>query len=242
MEKKELYIDYCRRMVMLCFGLILCGIGSYIVSRAQAIGIGAWESLQVGMNKCFGMSYGTASQIVGYGIIVLDIVLKGKIGIGSFVNAWLVGATCNFIEAFCNVVPATASPVLGVVYIIIAYVIQLTGCVYYIKAALGCGPRDTLNMLLGYKFPKVKISIVRFFLDLSALIVGVLMGAPFGIGTVAAMGLRTVIMQLVYDAFKFEPRKVVHENVFDTLKILSGKMSPEDLKDEKQAAYADKAK
>lgn len=239
--KKYLYADYGKRLVSLVFGLVLCGIGSYIVSRAQAIGIGAWETLQVGMNLCTGMSYGTACIVVGYGIIVLDLLMKGKIGFGSLLNAYLVGATCNFIEAYVDIVPKTDSVILGVIYIIIAYVIQLTGCVYYIKAALGCGPRDTLNVLLGYHFPKVKISIVRFFLDLTALIAGVLMGAPFGIGTVAAMGLRTLIMQVIYDAFRFEPRKVVHENVIDTVKILAGKMTRDDIVDSKQGAYADKA-
>ena len=94
--KKDLYADYGKRFVSLVFGLILCGIGSYIVSRAQAIGIGAWETLQVGINLCTGMSYGTACIVVGYGIIVLDILMKGKIGFGSLLNAYLVGATCNY--------------------------------------------------------------------------------------------------------------------------------------------------
>ena len=41
---------------------------------------------------------------------------------------------------------------------------------FYMNVSLGCGPRDTLNMLLGYRFPKVKISIVRLFMDMLALV------------------------------------------------------------------------
>ena len=229
--------EYLKRTLLCCFGLVLCGIGSYFISKASAIGIGAWETLQVGMNMRTGISYGTACQVVGYGIIVLDIILKGKIGFGSLLNAWLVGATCNFIEAFIDYLPATDSVIFGIVYIIVGYVIQITGGVYYIRAAMGCGPRDTLNMLLGYRFPRVKISIVRLFMDMSALIAGILLGAPFGIGTVAAMGLRTVIMQIIYDVFKFEPRKIVHEDVFDTIKIFRGKITRNDLGGGAQAYY-----
>ena len=231
------YLEYGRRILLCCFGLVLCGAGTYVISKASAIGIGAWETLQVGMNLRIGIQYGTACQVVGYGIIVLDLLLKGKIGIGSVINAWLVGATCNFLESFIDVVPATDSVILGVIYIILGYVIQLTGCVYYIKAALGCGPRDTLTVLLGYRFPKVKFSVVRFFMDLIALAAGLMMGAPFGFGTIAAMGLRTVINELVFRAFKFEPRKVVHEDFIDTYKILTGKITRDDLGGGAQAYY-----
>ena len=43
--------------------------------------------------------------------------------------------------------------------------------------ALGCGPRDTLMVLIGKKVPKVPIGTVRFCIEVVAMVVGVLLGA-----------------------------------------------------------------
>ncbi|MBR0138679.1 MAG: hypothetical protein IJM17_00155 [Firmicutes bacterium] len=216
----EKYGSYLKRILQVFFGIFLCGTGSYIVSRASAIGIGAWETLNVGIRAQFGIPFGTANIIVSCLVIAIDLICKGKIGIGSLINGICMGLFCNLWEFHINIVPETDSLALGIVYIIIAYVIQLIGTVYYMSAGLGCGPRDTLGLIVGYRFPKVKISITRFFLDFFALMAGVLLGAPLGLGTVAALTLRTFIMQIVFDLFKFDPRNVVHEDLIETFKNL----------------------
>ena len=88
-------------------------------------------------------------------------------------------------------------------------------------AALGAGPRDTLMVILGKKVPKVPIGIVRLGIDLLALLAGVLLGAPFGFGTVLVILLQSAIFQLACRVCRFEPRAVVHTDFLQLFRDLS---------------------
>ena len=56
-----------------------------------------------------------------------------------------------------------------------------------------------------------------------ALLIGVVLGAPLGLGTVLVLVLQASIFQLVCRLCRFEPRSIVQENVFDTTKKLLGR-------------------
>jgi len=90
------------------------------------------------------------------------------------------------------------------------------------KPALGCGPRDTLMILLGKRFPNVPIGAAKFGLEMTVLLVGVLMGAPLGLGTVLVLVLQASIFQLACKATRYEPRKVSHESILDTCRRMLG--------------------
>ena len=82
--------------------------------------------------------------------------------------------------------------------------------------SLGCGPRDTLMVLVGQRFPKVPIGAVKLGLELIVLLTGTLLGAPFGAGTVLVLVLQAGIFQMACRVTRYEPRNVVHESVSDT--------------------------
>jgi len=215
--------SYIKRFVSLMVGLVLCGTGSYFVVSAANIGIGAWETFHYGLSNLTSISYGDCSVITSLVIIALDFFLKGKIGFGTILNGVTIGKVVGFYMAHLNFLPAAQTIPMGILYIICGQFILGLGGVIYMSRALGCGPRDTLMVVLGNRFPNAPIGIVRFCMDMCAFVLGVLMGAPFGVGTVVAIGLNSTIMQTVHKLARFESRKVVHEDIPDTLAIWSGK-------------------
>ena len=74
-------------------------------------------------------------------------------------------------------------------------------------------------VVLGNRFPDRGIGSVRFVMDMAVFLAGVLLGAPYGIGTVVATACQSYIMALVFRLCHFESRTVPHENVLDTLRI-----------------------
>ena len=52
------------------------------------------------------------------------------------------------------------------------------------------------------------------------LLVGWLLGGPVGIGTVISTFGAGLVMQLVYNVIHFEPRKLKHRGVIETVKVL----------------------
>ena len=92
--------------------------------------------------------------------------------------------------------------------------------VFYMRTALGAGPRDTLMVIIGKKFPRAPIGLVRMGIELVALLIGVLLGAPFGVGTVLVTVLQSGIFQTACRLCRFEPRAVVHEDFLQVIRNL----------------------
>ena len=73
------------------------------------------------------------------------------------------------------------------------------------------------------KFPSVPVGAVKFGLEMIALVLGVIMGAPFGIGTVLVVALQASFFQFACHVTKFVPRDVVNEDLADTWKRITGR-------------------
>ena len=105
---------------------------------------------------------------------------------------------------------------------LIGPIILSVGMILYMKPELGCGPRDTLMVQLGKRFPRANIGIVRFAMDITVFFIGVLLGAPYGWGSVFAIGCNSFIMQGIFRIFGFESRSLTHESLADTVKGIQG--------------------
>ena len=95
--------------------------------------------------------------------------------------------------------------------------------ILYMSPALGCGPRDTLMVILGKKLPKLPIGAVKFGIEALVLVIGILLGAPFGVGTVLVMALQAGIFQFVCKLCRFEPRSLSHESILDTFRRVNSR-------------------
>ncbi len=212
--------NYCRRITLCILSLAMFGFGSFLGVKAGNAGTNAWNTLSLGMQDQLGISFGTATLVVSGFIIAIDLLGRGKLGIGSVLNVLLIPF---FSDLFLNVlhfVPAAENPVLGAALSLAGQVVVSFATVFYMLPGLGCGPRDTLMILIGKHFPKVPIGTFKFVIEAVALGAGALMGAPFGLGTVLVMVLQASIFQLVCRVLRYEPRSVQHEDVAQTWRKL----------------------
>ena len=77
---------------------------------------------------------------------------------------------------------------------------------------------STLMILIGQRFPKVPSGAVKLGMELGVLLVGALLGAPLGVGTVLILMLQASIFQMACRITHYEPRSVNHESFGDTLR------------------------
>ena len=80
---------------------------------------------------------------------------------------------------------------------------------------LGCGPRDTLMVIIGKRFPKAPIGFIKFCMELVVLLIGVLLGAPFGLGTVLSW---CVLPFILPDLGKLAPALILARRIAPALK------------------------
>ena len=210
--------DRLKRTLIAAFGLVVFAFGIYLQLQAD-IGQAPWNALNQGLSMRLPITYGTACNLVGCCIVLLDIALREPVGIGMLLDATVIGwATDCFISL--RLVPVQTSLPLQIACHLAGMIVLCVGQLIYMKAALGCGPRDALMVALGKRFPKVSVGTVNMCIFVLVLAGAFALGAPIGIGTLLAVALLGPIMDLVFKIAHFDARGVVHENLLQTAKAV----------------------
>jgi len=215
-----LYKEYLRRFALCILGLVLYGLGNAIGVKAGSAGTNAWSTLSLGLAGISDISFGTATFLISLVIICIDLLGRGKLGFGTVLNLLLIPVFSDIFLALFSIFPDGTNPITGAIVSLLGQVVVSFATIVYMLPALGAGPRDTLLVIIGKKFPKAPIGAVKFGIEMAVLIIGFLLGAPLGLGTVLVLVLQASIFQLVCRLCRYELRSVTHENVLDTAKRL----------------------
>lgn len=184
-----LYGGFSLRLAYLLAGLFLCALG--IVCFLEAgLGLPPWDVLHQGLAEQSGISFGAANLTVSVAVLVLAWMLRAHIGLGTFLNALLIG---SFLIVLAHLDFVTDLSEQGLVLRIVLLALALpffgAGSAFYICASMGAGPRDSL-MLVASQRLRIRIGFARTALELAALLAGFALGGTAGIGTlVFALGI-----------------------------------------------------
>ncbi|NCB30157.1 MAG: hypothetical protein EOM66_01970 [Clostridia bacterium] len=220
-------IVYFKRFIRLIFGLFLYGLGCFLSVQAN-VGLAPWDAFAMGVTNITGVTLGTSVILVGAAILVLDLFLKEKIGMGTVLNTILIGTFVNMIESW-GLIPRLQSFLPGVLLLLLGQVSLCVGSYFYIGAGLGCGPRDALMVALGKRLSRIPIGVVRGMLEGGVLLVGYLLGAKVGIGTVIAVFGIGFILEWTFRLLRFDVKAVCHESFLVTLRIWRRKGAAENV-------------
>jgi len=184
---------YVARSISLVFGLFVFAFAIVLILESE-LGLSPWDVLNQGLSEHTPLSFGMANVAVGLTVLGIAWALGGKPGWGTVANAVLVG---TFIQGLTGIdaLSSLSDGGLAVRIPLLLGGIALIGpaSAFYIGADLGAGPRDTL-MLVGARRTGVRIGIVRAALELTALVIGIVLGGTFGIGTVLfALGVGPIV-------------------------------------------------
>lgn len=171
------YLSY--RLLRLVAGLFLFGFATAMMLRAD-VGVDPWTVFAEGLSLTTGISIGWWVVMIGVGVLLLWIPLRQRPGIGTILNALLVGPFMElgllFIETPDELIHQWLMFLTGVLILAIA-----TGL--YIGTRFGAGPRDGLMTGAHARFGW-PIWIVRTSIEVTVLTIGWALGGHFGLGTI----------------------------------------------------------
>ncbi|MBR0373419.1 MAG: hypothetical protein IJH91_02690 [Mogibacterium sp.] len=214
--------EYLKRFTICILGLVLCALSNYFGAKAGAAGTSGWNTLALGISAMTGLTMGRSALIVSLVVITIDIIFKGKFGFGTLLNIFLIAYFTDVFIAGLTFIPDPPNVFVGTIYAFLCMIFMAFGMIVYMSPGLGAGPRDTLMVIVGNRFPKAPIGAARFATEIAVMIIGVLMGASFGIGTVLSITLQSSIFQLACRICHFEPRNIHNENIKDTIDRIRG--------------------
>lgn len=176
--------EYIKRLLILVLGLTIAHLGVTLFLLSN-LGSDPFNVLIQGIANILPLSHGTCHQIICFLILgILLFAARSYIKAGTFICmffggpiidffSWLLG---GFINDSSSIIIRFASLILGC--FILAF-----GMTIVIKSDAGTGPNDLVGVVISDKLHK-PFGIIRVIVDFSFVIIGVLLGGIFGVGTI----------------------------------------------------------
>ena len=178
-----------RRVGLATAGMLLAGVSLGFFKRAF-FGVDPYQCLVYGLANVIPISFGTLYMLVNLLQLVLVFFLdKRYIGISTFINLFLLGYMAQFSEALLAGWFGDLALPGRILFLAIGIAVSCFAAALYYTADLGVSTYDAIPLHISDCKPKLfgrvlPFRAVRIISDLVCTAVGVLLGAPAGIGTV----------------------------------------------------------
>lgn len=168
-----------RRLTQLTAGLVLYGISMGLMFRST-LGLDPWDVFHAGVAEHVPLTFGQVVIATSFVVLLLWIPLKQWPGLGTLMNAVLIGLATDATLAVVTT-PATLS---GQAIMLLAGIsLNAVATAAYIGAQLGPGARDGLMTGL-VRRTGLSVRLVRTSIEVTVLVTGFLLGGTVGVGTV----------------------------------------------------------
>lgn len=215
---KERFIKIIRMLIG--FAIIGC---STMISK-QIGSLNSWNVLNDGLSNVLGITIGQANTTVGIIIILIDILAKEHLGIGTVMNAVCIGMFSDIFISLNNhigLIPKIDSIFLQIPLCLVGIAIGSFGIYLYMSAQMGSGPRDSLMLAVTKRVP-FQVGYCRMGLEAVAFLSGVLLGGEFGVGTFIAVFCGGPCLQKICKIARFDMKKIHNESFGETYAFIKG--------------------
>ena len=119
--RKTIILEWIRIII----GLFIFSFGVHLTIFAN-IGLAPWDCLGMGLPYHLPLNYGLCMTLVAVTILLIDILLKEKIGYGTIIDALFTG---NFVQFFnsVNPFPLNKSLAVGIAIMLAGFVFMALG-------------------------------------------------------------------------------------------------------------------
>jgi uncharacterized protein len=172
---------WVRQFSIMVVGLFFFAL-ALMLSIYANVGANSWMVFHDGIAIQTPLTIGQASQSVGLVMIVASWLVGIRPGLGTVLNMMLVGWFMDLIVWSGMIDYAESLPIQLSMLLISILMLGLSSGMY-IKAGFGAGPRDSFNLAV-IELTNMSITVSRWLIEGSVVVLGVIMGGQFGFGTI----------------------------------------------------------
>lgn len=196
-----------KRILAVVLAVILMGFSLTFLIRLN-FGTDPCSSMNLGISNMLGISFGNWQVIFNLILFIIVILCdRSQIGWGSLVNMFLIGYSVDFFGWILDhTLPTDFFTGLGIriAILIPSLTLFILAAGIYMAVDLGSAPYDAVVFILASKLKKIPFRAVRMSWDITACILGYLLGSTIGLVTVVmAFSLGPVISLVKIKIDKF---------------------------------------
>ncbi|RLV51117.1 hypothetical protein D9V37_04145 [Nocardioides mangrovicus] len=185
-----------RRLPQLLVGLVLYGVGMALMVRS-GLGNMPWDVLHQGLAGHLPLNFGEVVIAVSAVVLLLWVPLREIPGLGTVLNALVIGVVVNLGLALFSEPHGLG---LRVAMMLLGLALNALATAMYIGSQFGPGARDGLMTGL-HRRTGLSIRLVRTSLEVVVVVLGWLLGGTFGVGTVLYAVVIGPLVQLLLPSF-----------------------------------------
>ena len=171
-----------RQVLLLVLGCLVLGLGVSLLLAAD-LGSDGYSTLVNGISLRTGLSFGIVNLMVGVVLVVLAAARKVRPGPGTVVQVVLVGVTVSVVFGLLGTPDGLVTRIL---LIAAAFPVLAVGIAMYLGSHTGAGPAEAAALAYDPPVPsRWSYSAVQG----GGAVVGWLLGATVGVGTLAVIFL-----------------------------------------------------
>lgn len=179
-----------RQALLLLLGCLVLGVGVSMLLAAD-LGSDGYSTLVNGISLRTGMSFGVVNLLVGVVLVLLAAARKVRPGPGTVVQVVLVGVTVSVVFGQLGTPDGL---VIRILLIAAAFPVLAVGIAMYLGSHTGAGPAEAAALAYDPPVPfRWSYSVVQG----GGAVVGWLLGATIGVGTLAVIFLLGPAIDLV---------------------------------------------
>ena len=172
-----------KRIVLFLSGIFILTIGVAFQINAS-LGLGCWDSVNVGLHENFSLSIGTFAFIVGIIMVFVAGCIRGMhFRFTTLVTALFMGSFTDLSIWLIGHLKINYTGIHAYLFLCLGILITSFGIALYLRSNLPPNAIDDCAVAIKDKF-KINIGLAKLLLDSSGLIIALLIQGPIGIGTI----------------------------------------------------------
>ncbi|MDF2535963.1 MAG: rane protein [Bacillales bacterium] len=192
--RKNTNMRLIKRILFFISGMGFISLGIALTYKAQKLGTGAFDALNMGLSDTFGLTPGTWVIISGIIILIMNTFLDKQFPkILSAIPVLIIGQFMNFWMILLGDFNPKNYPLL-IAILLLGLVTIAFGAAMYILPAFSPSPIDLITLTIMNKL-KWTFGKTKTVVELTALVLALFFGGPIWVGTIVITFLIGPIIQ-----------------------------------------------
>lgn len=190
-----------KQVIRISAAMFVTSVGIVLMMKS-GLGLNPWWTFTSSISQLTGISLGLIVRLMSLLLILFALLLGKKPGITTILDMFLLGFYIDLINSIS--IEYLQSFSIKLICSVLGLLIFCIGIFLTVRVGQGAGPKDSFTFAIMKKINK-NMTTVKLAFEGTTFFIGILLGGPFGFGTIIATLFTGSILEFLFKKFKYNP-------------------------------------